>query len=76
MPRTTTVRMAVGLVGVLLAVGGLTGCGGDQPARSAGHATTAASTTAASTPGRARPPPARRPPALRDWARRAPSAAR
>ena len=51
MPRTTTVRMAVGLVGVLLAVGGLTGCGGDQPARSAGHDTTAASTTAASTPG-------------------------
>jgi hypothetical protein len=55
MSRTATTRMAVGLVGVLLAVGGLTGCGRDQPANSAGPAaatatTTVPSTTAASTP--------------------------
>jgi hypothetical protein len=56
MSRTTTALMAVGLVGVLLAVGGLTGCGGDQPARSADPATTAAaSTTAASTTGASTP---------------------
>jgi len=32
MPPTTTSRMAVGLLGALLAASGLTGCGGDQPA--------------------------------------------
>jgi hypothetical protein len=52
MSSTAAVRMAVGLVGVLLAAGGLAGCGGDQPARPA--ATTAAATTAAAStwPGR------------------------
>ena len=55
MSRTATVRTAAGLVGVLLVVGGLTSCGRDQPASSAGPAaatatTTAPSTTAASTP--------------------------
>jgi hypothetical protein len=33
MPPTTTSRMAVGLLGALLAASGLTGCGGDRPAR-------------------------------------------
>ncbi len=49
MSRTTTVRMAVALVGVLLAVGGLTGCSRDQPASRARPATTTATATAPST---------------------------
>ena len=43
MSSTATVRLAVGLVGALLAAGGLGGCGGDQPARPA--PTTAAAST-------------------------------
>ena len=46
MPPTTTSRMAVGLIGALLAAS-LTGCGGDRPAGPA--ATTAAGTVAAGT---------------------------
>ena len=44
MPPTTTSRMAVGLIGALLAAS-LTGCGRDRPAGPA--ATTAAGTVAA-----------------------------
>lgn len=66
MSRTATVRTAAGLVGVLLAVGGLTGCGRDQPASSAGPAAATATTTAPSTTPRAG----------RARAQRAPSAAR
>jgi hypothetical protein len=51
MPQPTASRIAVGLAGLLLATGGLAGCGGDQPARPAGvPATTAASTAAAGPP--------------------------
>jgi hypothetical protein len=51
MPPRTASRIAVGLAGLLLAAGALSGCGGDQPARPAGGpATTAASTAAASRP--------------------------
>ncbi|HEX8134974.1 MAG TPA: hypothetical protein VF880_16280 [Actinomycetes bacterium] len=48
MSRAATVRMAVGMVGVLLAVGGLTSCGRDQPANSAGPAAATATTTSPS----------------------------
>ena len=70
MSPKTTARMAVGLACGLLAASGLTGCGGSQPTRPAGPATTAiagtpamgrptASTPAAGTPntGSQRPVP-------------------
>jgi hypothetical protein len=44
--------MAVALVGVLLAASGLTGCGGDRPARPAGAPATTAATSTAAGPSR------------------------
>jgi hypothetical protein len=52
MPPGTTSRIAAGLAGGLLAVTGLAGCGGDEPARPAGVPTTVAASTAATGPPR------------------------
>jgi hypothetical protein len=47
MPRGTASRVAVGLAGLLLAAGGLGGCGAGERARPAGVAATVAPSTAA-----------------------------
>ena len=44
MPQGTASRIAVSLVGLLLAAGGLAGCGDDQPARPTGVPSTTAAT--------------------------------